>query len=100
MAKADNSCIKEMRKIERQQLLFINDFGLQPLDNTARNLLLAIIEDRHGKSSFIITSPFPVNSWYDVFGESTVADAILDRIVHSSHRIELQGESMRKKNKK
>tara|TARA_R110001592_G_C13113608_1_gene745179 strand:- start:111 stop:851 length:741 start_codon:yes stop_codon:yes gene_type:complete len=97
MAKADNSYIKEMRKIERQQLLIIDDFGLQPLDNAARGLLLDMIEDRHGKSSLIITSQFPVNSWHDVIGDNTVADAILDRIVHNSHRIELKGESMRRK---
>ena len=99
MAKADNSYIKEMRKIERQQLLIIDDFGLQPLDNASRGLLMDMIEDRHGKSSLIITSQFPVNNWHDVIGESTVADAILDRIVHNSHRIELQGESMRKRDR-
>ena len=55
------------------------------------------IEDRHGKTSLIITSQLPVSKWYDVIGEKTIADAILDRIVHSAHRIELKGESMRKK---
>jgi len=100
MAKADNSYINEMRKIERQQLLIIDDFGLQPLDSAARGLLLDMIEDRHGKSSLIITSQFPVNSWHDVIGDNTVADAILDRIVHNSHRIELKGESMRRKERK
>ena len=96
MAKADGSYIKEMRKIERQQLIIIDDFGLQPMDNNARGLLMDMVEDRHGKSSLIITSQFPVDSWHDVIGESTVADAILDRIVHNAHRIDLQGESMRK----
>ena len=96
MAKADGSYIKETRKIERQQLLIIEDYGLQPLDNNTRGLLLDIIEDRHGRKSIIITSQLPINTWHDVIGESTIADAILDRIVHNSHRIELQGESMRK----
>jgi len=59
-----------------------------------------MIEDRHGKSSLIITSQLPVNSWHDVIGDNTVADAILDRIVHNSHRIELKGESMRRKERK
>ncbi len=58
---------------------------------------MEIIEDRHGKTSLIITSQLPVSKWYDVIGEKTIADAILDRIVHSAHRIELKGESMRKK---
>ena len=97
MAKADGSYIKEMRRIERQQLLIIDDFGLQPLDSTARGMLLDMIEDRHGKASMIITSQFPVDSWHDMIGEGTVADAILDRVVHNAHRIELQGESLRKR---
>jgi len=60
---------------------------------------MEIIEDRHGKTSLIITSQLPVSKWYEVIGEKTIADAILDRIVHSAHRIELKGESMRKKRK-
>ncbi len=59
-------------------------------------MLLEIIEDRHGRRSTIISSQLPVNKWYEIIGESTVADAILDRMVHASHRIELKGESMRK----
>ena len=97
MAKADGSIIKEMNKVERQDLLIIDDFGIQPFDNQSRVSLLEIIEDRHGKRSTIITSQLPVKQWYDVIGEKTIADAILDRIVHSAHRIELKGESMRKK---
>ena len=72
---------------------------MQPLDEMARMMLLEIIEDRHQKSSTIIASQLPVEKWYDVIGESTVADAILDKLVHTSHRIELSGESMRKKKK-
>lgn len=97
MAKADATYQKEIRKIERQDLLILDDFGLQPLDNMSRLALLEIIEDRHGKKSTIITSQLPVASWYELFEEKTIADAILDRIVHTSHRIELKGESMRKK---
>ncbi len=99
IAKADGSYIKEIAKIERQNLLILDDFGLQPLDAQGRSMLMEIIEDRHGKSSTIVTSQVPVSKWYDIIGEQTVADAILDRIVHESHRLELKGESMRKKNR-
>ena len=99
IAKADGSAIKEFMKIEKQDLLIIDDFGLQPFDQQSRNCLLEIIEDRHSKRSTIITSQLPVNKWYDVIGEKTVADAIMDRIVHSAHRIELKGESLRRNKK-
>ncbi len=97
MAKADGSYSKEILKIERQQLLILDDFGIQPFDAQNRAALMEIIEDRHGKSSMIITSQLPVGKWHELIGEKTVADAILDRIVHDAHRMELQGESMRKK---
>lgn len=97
MAKADNSYMRELAKIERQHLLILDDFGLQPLDSQNRQTLMEIIEDRHGKSATIITSQLPVKQWYDIIGEKTFSDAILDRIVHSAHRIELKGESLRKK---
>lgn len=97
MAKADGSYIKELAKIERQQLLILDDFGIQPFDAQSRAALMEIIEDRHGKTSLIITSQLPVSKWHEVIGEKTIADAILDRIVHDAHRLELKGESMRKK---
>jgi DNA replication protein DnaC len=101
MAKADGSAIKEMARIEKQDLLIIDDFGIQPFDHQSRLSLLEVIEDRHGKRSTIFTSQIPVKQWHDVIGEQTVADAILDRIVHNAHRIELKGESLRRKfNKK
>ena len=96
MAKADGSSMREMIKIEKQDLLILDDFGIQPFDAQSRLTLLEIIEDRHGKRSTIFASQLPVRQWYDVIGEKTVADAILDRIVHDAHRIELTGESMRK----
>lgn len=96
MAKADNSYISEIAKIERQQLIIIDDFGIQPLDAQGRAMLMEIIEDRHGKGSTVITSQVPVNKWYEVIGEQTIADAIMDRLIHSAHRIELKGESLRK----
>ncbi len=97
MAKADGSYLKELAKIERQHLIILDDFGLQPLDNQSRLSFLEIIEDRHGKGSVIITSQLPVSGWYEIIGEKTIADAIMDRLVHQAHRIELGGESMRKK---
>ncbi len=97
MAKADGSYLKELAKIERQHLLIIDDFGLQPFDAVSRAALMEIIEDRHGKTSLIITSQIPVSKWHEIIGEQTVADAILDRIVHDAHRLELKGESLRKK---
>ena len=97
MAKGDESVLREMQRIERQDLLIIDDFGLQPFDTPSRTWLMEIMEDRHGKRSTIFTSQLPVKMWYDVIGEQTVADAVLDRIVHDAHRIELSGESLRKK---
>ena len=69
------------------------------MDNHNRSALMELIEDRHGKRSTIITSQLPVQQWYDVIGEKTVADAILDRLVHDAHRIEIDGDSLRRKRK-
>ena len=97
MAKADGSYIREVAKIERQDLLILDDFGLQPLDASNRSVLMEIVEDRHGNRSTIITSQLPVAQWHEVIGEQTIADAILDRIVHDAHRMELVGESIRRR---
>lgn len=97
MAKADGSYIREIAKIERQHLLILDDFGMQPFDAASRAALMELIEDRHGKSSTIITSQLPVSKWYEVIGEKTVADAVLDRVLQQAHRLELKGESMRRK---
>lgn len=99
MSKADGSYIKELLRIEKQDLLILDDFGIQPLDAQSRAALLEIIEDRHGKMSTIVTSQLPVTNWYELLGESTIADAIMDRLVHQSHRIEMAGESLRKRNR-
>jgi len=98
MSKADASYLKELNRLERQDLLILDDFGLYPVETALRLALLDIIEDRHGKRSTVFVSQIPVSKWHELLGEQTVADAILDRVVHSSHRIELKGESMRKKN--
>jgi len=99
MMKADGSYLREISRIEKQNLLILDDFGLQSLDNQNSAALMELIEDRHGRRSTIITSQLPVKEWYEVIGEKTVADAILDRLVHDAHRIEIDGESMRKKRK-
>jgi DNA replication protein DnaC len=78
---------------------FINDWGMHPLDNQTKLYLLQIIEDRHGKCATIITSQLPVASWFDYINEPTLADAILDRLLQQAHRIEITGESMRKRKK-
>jgi len=97
MAKADGSYQKMVRRIEKMELLILDDFGLKAMDANARMALMEIIEDRHQRRSTIITTQLPVKHWHEVIGESTVADAIMDRLVHSAHRINLKGESMRKK---
>ncbi len=99
-SKADGSYIREINKIEKQDLLILDDFGLRALDSINRNYFMEIIEDRHGKRSTIIASQLPVEAWHQIIGEQTIADAILDRLVHSAHRINIKGESMRKKLRK
>ena len=97
MAKADGSYLRELAKIQRQEVIILDDFGLQALDSQNRITLLELIEDRHNNGSVIVTSQIPVQGWHDIIGEKTIADAILDRLIHQSHRLELKGESMRKK---
>ncbi len=99
MAKADGTHLRELSAIEKKDVLILDDFGVQPLDAQSRALLLDIIEDRHSKRTTIITSQVPVKKWHEIIGEKTLADAILDRIVHQSIRIELYGDSLRKKQK-
>lgn len=96
VAKVRNNLEAELKKIERCQLLILDDLFLVPLDPKERPILLDIIEDRHERKSIIITSQYPSANWYDMVGDPTVADAILDRIIHTAHTIELTGESMRK----
>ena len=96
MSKADGSYVREIDRIEKQDLLILDDFGLQEMDTQKRMAFLEIIEDRFDIKSTIISSQLPVNKWYDVIGEGTIADAILDRLVNGAHRIDLQGESLRK----
>ena len=96
LSKVDGTYLKELTKLLKADLLIFDDFGLQSFDNHAREALMDIIDDRYNKNSTIIASQIPVSAWYDIIGEGTIADAILDRIVNSSHRINLVGESLRK----
>lgn len=84
------------KRIEKQDLLILDDFGLEKLDTVSRLFLLEILEDRHSIKSTILTSQLPVSSWHKVIGDPTISDAICDRIIHNSCRIELTGDSVRK----
>jgi DNA replication protein DnaC len=94
----DGSFLKFFDKIAKTSLLILDDFGLTRLEQQQQLDLMEIIEDRHGRTSTIIASQLPVNNWFDMIGDATIADAILDRLVHTSYRIELKGDSLRKKN--
>lgn len=96
-SKLDGSYVKLINQMEKIHLLVLDDFGLHPLDATTRLALLQILEDRYGKKSVIITSQLPIAKWYQYIEEPTLADAIMDRLAVNANRIELKGESLRKK---
>jgi DNA replication protein DnaC len=96
LSKVDGTYIKELKKLSSVELLILDDFGLQAFDSHAREALMDIIDDRFNQMATIVSSQIPVSAWYDIIGEGTIADAILDRLVNSSHRIDLKGESLRK----
>jgi DNA replication protein DnaC len=97
LARIDGSIIKLFDRLAKTELLIIDDFGLTVLQGQQQTDFLEIIEDRHAKRATIIASQMPVAGWFDIIGEAIIADAILDRVVHTAHRIELKGESLRKK---
>lgn len=97
MARIDGSIYKLFEQLSKTSLLIMDDFGLTHLEKQQQMDLMEIIEDRHARKATIIASQLPVSGWYQIIGEETIADAILDRLVHTSHRIELKGESLRKK---
>src|SRR5437762_13226059 len=96
-ARLDGSYLKAIKKIKRSQLLSLDDFGLAPFDSNGRLTLMDLVEDRHDQASMVIASQIPVTKWHELIGEGTIADAILDRVVNSAHRITLTGKSLRKK---
>jgi DNA replication protein DnaC len=85
-----------MRSLNGVQLLILDDWGLEPLDGSARRDLYEILEERYGRHSTILTSLIPIAKWYEIIGNPTYADAILDRLVHNAHRIDLAGDSLRR----
>lgn len=97
MARLEGKMMKFFEKLAKTDLLILDDFGLFYLEQQHRLDLMEILEDRHNKKSTIIASQLPVENWYDIIGEATIADAILDRFVHTSYRFELKGESLRRK---
>jgi len=98
-AKADGSYSKMLTTLAKLDCLILDDWGLEPLEAPQRNDLMEIMDDRHGSGSTMILIQLPTTEWYQSIGDNTLADAILDRVTHNAHRIELRGESMRKRNK-
>ena len=96
-SKANGTYHKELKKLARTRVLIIDDWGLEKLATAHRNDLLEIMDDRHPQASTIVISQLPTDQWYSSIGENTLADAILDRLMHNAHRLQLTGESMRKK---
>jgi DNA replication protein DnaC len=97
LAHADGTYSKRLAQLARTDLLILDDLGLKPLQAQERHDLLEVIEDRHGQHSTVITSQLPPDTWHQYLQEATIADAILDRIFHRAHRIELKGQSLRKR---
>lgn len=98
LARGDGRYGRLLKTIGRVQLLILDDWGLSVLNPPERRDLLEILDDRHGRASTIVTSQVPVEHWHEIIGDPTLGDAILDRLVHNAHRLQLTGESMRKQN--
>jgi DNA replication protein DnaC len=98
-ARADGSLGRLLESIARTDVLLVDDFAMAPLNDGERRNFLEICDDRYGRRSTVLTSQLPVSSWHAQIGDPTIADSILDRLVHNAYRIEMNGESMRKKNK-
>jgi DNA replication protein DnaC len=96
LARGDGRHPRLLRTLGRTDLLILDDWGLEPLDAPARHDILEILEERYGRRSTIVTSQLPVDRWHQVINDPTYADAILDRLVHNAHRIDLAGESLRR----
>jgi DNA replication protein DnaC len=96
LARGDGQHARLLKSLARVELLILDDWGLAPMLAEQRRDLLEIMEDRHGRGSTIVTSQLPVEHWHEIIGDPTIADAILDRLVHNAHRLTLKGESLRK----
>ena len=95
-AKADGTYYKKLKQLARIQMMIIDDWGLETLKPAHRNDLMEIMDDRHGHTATVVISQLPTDEWYASIGDNTLADAILDRLMHNAHRLQLKGESMRK----
>ena len=100
IARGDGSIVKFRTQLAKANLLILDDWGMVPIDGMGLHDLLELVDDRVNTGSLIVTSQLPVSTWHEYLGEPTVADAILDRIVHSAHKIEVSGESMRRSKNK
>ena len=98
LSRGDGRYLKLLASFAKADLLVLDDYGLEQLGRDQRHDLLEILEDRHGLKSTLVTSQLPIDHWHEQIGDPTLADAILDRLVHSAHKIKLNGDSMRKKN--
>ena len=96
IAHGDGSCAKLMNQLLKTDLLILDDWGIQKISAAQRNDLMEVIEDRHGRCATLIASQLPIEHWHDYIGEATIADAVLDRLLHGAHRLNLIGDSMRK----
>lgn len=96
LARGDGRHARLLRTLARVELLILDDWGLAPMTAEQRRDLLEMMEDRHGRGSTLVTSQLPVEHWHEIIGDPTIADAILDRLVHNAHRLTLKGESLRK----
>jgi len=95
LARADGSYVRELARLAKADVIILDDWGLSPMGEDARHDLLEVLEDRNGLKSTIVTSQLPIAAWHDTIGDPTIADAILDRLVHRAHRIEMKGPSLR-----
>jgi DNA replication protein DnaC len=97
LARGDGRHARLMRILGAVKLLILDDWGLEPLGPEQRHDLLELMEDRYGRGATLITSQVPVDRWHDLIGDPTLADAILDRLVHNAHRLQLRGDSLRRR---
>lgn len=100
VAKGDGRCLKLIQQISKSQVLILDDWGVSPMDDGNRRDLLEILDDRHQCTSTIVTNQLTLKHWHDFIEDPTLADAILDRLIHNAHKVELKGESMRKNRSK
>lgn len=96
IAKADNTHLRFLARIQKQNLLILDDFGLEPITGENRLRLFEILEDRYGSGSTIVVSQVPTEKWHEVIKDATLADAICDRLIHNAHLLNLKGDSYRK----